>query len=301
MFVVDLHCDTLGKVNSTRPLVNEYNTSERYPSLQLAAAFVPCHGASSAARRRELLRLANVYASECTRLELVPVRDARELSYAFYTGSRAAMLSLEGGGGLFADSEELVTLYKMGLRVAGLVWDDNELGCSASTVCDTGLTSAGELMVDRLSELGIIIDVSHASDKTFRDIMARSAYPTIATHSCFREVCNHPRNLSREDALAIAARGGIVGLSLYPEHISGERASADDFLRQLDYGLSLLGEGCIALGCDIDGTDGRYPDFISTDRSIHDTVAELLLPRYGEELTEAVLGGNAIRFFKENL
>lgn len=301
MFVVDLHCDTLGNVTAERPLVNEYNTSDKHPSLQLFAAFVPRAGRSSAVRRRELLRLSDVYASECSRLDLQPVRDARELNTAFYTDSRAAMLSLEGGGGLFADSDELVTLYKMGLRVAGLVWDDNELGCSAFTECDTGLSREGVQMVSALSQLGIIVDLSHASDKTADGILTESAYPVIATHSCFREVCGNKRNLPRTVAEEIAARGGIVGLSLYPPHISGERAGADDFLRQVDYGLSLLGEGRLALGCDIDGTDGRYPDFVSTDRSIHDAIEELLLPRYGERVTEAIMGGNAVRFFKENL
>ena len=302
MYVVDLHCDSLSAVSADRPLITPYNISREHPQLQLFAAFVPHRGRDMATRRRELMALANVYASEVSRLSLVSVGDARDLNFAIATDERAAMLTVEGGGGLLPESEELVTLSKMGLRVVGLVWDDNELGSSALTSDDRGLSDLGRRMVTRLCELGMITDVSHMSDKSLADTLELTPYPVIATHSCFRAVADHPRNLTDAQAKRIAARGGIIGLSLYPPHLSGgDTAGREDVIRQLDHGLELLGADALALGCDIDGTDGRYPDFFDTSRSIHDALLELIEERYGADVASRIGGENAIRFLKGNI
>ena len=198
-------------------------------------------------------------------------------------------------------SGEIDTLYRMGLRVMGLCWDGNELASSAFDKDDTGLTDKGKLMVDVISSYGIIIDVSHLSDRSFYDVMERTAYPVIATHSNFRDVCNNPRNLTLDMARRIAMRGGVIGLNLCPKFLNDSgRADKDDIFRHVDYALEHLGEDVLAFGCDIDGTD-TYPCGFNEHESIHDTLVDMLLERYSSSVVEKIAGLNAISFFKGNL
>lgn len=302
MYIVDLHCDSLSRVNSERGLVNKYNFSREYPQLQLVAEFVPRADEAPEARRRRLMHYLDVYISELSRLKLVGVTSCHDLNFAVECERRAAILAVEGGGGLFADSEELNTLYRMGLRVLGLAWDSNELAASAFGEDDYGLTPEGLAMVHACSERGIIIDVSHLSDRAIHQVLEATAYPVIATHSNFRAVTDNRRNLPDELASRIVARGGVIGLNLYPNFLrEGGDAREEDILRHIDYALERFGEGSLAFGFDIDGTMGGYPKGITEDSSIHDAVLEMLEKRYPVSTVERIAGVNAIDFFKNNL
>ena len=125
--------------------------------------------------------------------------------------------------------------------------------------------------------------------------------PHIATHSNFRDVCDVKRNLSRDMALSIASRGGVIGINLYPPFLSDSDAGLDDVYRHIDYGLSLVGDRCIGFGFDIDGTGGKYPRGINPSVSIHDQVAEFLLSKYSSAVVERICGLNVIDFLKSNL
>ena len=302
MYIVDMHCDSISTVTAERGLVNPYNFSREYPQLQFVAEFVPRADEAPEVRRRRLMHYLDVYISECQRLKLVPVSTCHDLSFATTVERRAAILAIEGGGGLFADSEELNTLYRAGLRVLGLAWDTNELAASAWDKNDTGLTPEGVAMVKRCSELGIILDVSHLSDNSFYQLLDTTAYPVVATHSNFRELCSSPRNLTLDMARRITSRGGVIGLNLYPSFLNDSgRADMNDILRHVDYALEHLGEDSLAFGFDIDGTDGVYPDGLDERSSIHDRVVDLLLTRYSESVVEKIAGKNAIEFLKNNL
>ena len=302
MIIVDLHSDSLTKVSGNVGLIKSYNFSSEYPHLQLAAAYVPSRGREPLLRRSELLHYFNVYLSELARLGIAAPSCAEDI-YAFEkTGGRAVIFSVEGGAGLFADSRELSVLAESGLRVFGMAWDKNELAASAFDECDTGLSDEGRALLSQLDGLGVISDVSHLSDKSFYQLMEASSYPVIATHSNFREICKTKRNLTLDMARSIVSRGGVIGLSLYPPHLSeSDEATEDDILRHVDFALEHLGEGALAFGFDIDGTDGKYPKGISEVRSIHDQVVELLLRHYSEKTVERIAGRNALDFLKSNL
>ena len=301
MYIVDMHCDSLLKVNADTGLVNSHNLSAKYPQLQLFANFVLKGNMPPEERRRKTFSLVDVYIAECQRLNLFPVRDCQELNYAIGHSLGASILSVEGGAGLTPTSREIDTLYRMGLRVMGLCWDSNELATAAWDSDDRGLSEDGRLMVDILSSYGIIIDVSHLSDRSFYDVIERTAYPVIATHSNFRDVCSHPRNLTLDMARRIAMRGGVIGLNIYPKFLSDSgRADKDDIYRHVDYALEHLGEDVLAFGCDIDGVES-YPCGFNADESIHDTLVDILLERYSSSVVEKIAGLNAINFFKGNL
>jgi len=103
-------------------------------------------------------------------------------------------------------------------------------------------------------------------------------------------------------AKRLAARGGVIGLNLYPAFLNDSgRADKNDIFRHVDYCLDNLGEDVLCFGCDIDGTDGVYPDGFSENVSVHDTLCDILLERYSSGTVEKIAGLNAINFFKGNL
>lgn len=301
MYVADMHCDSLSFVSAERGLITPYNLSNNYPSLQFFAHFSKAEGKSAEARRAELMKSLNVYLSECERLGILRITTSKDVFDALDSGGCSAVFSLEGGGGLFADSHELDTLYRAGLRILGMAWDKNELSASAFDEDDTGLTDEGKKMLARCAELGITIDLSHLSERAFFEAFELSPMPHIATHSNFREVTPNKRNLTRDMAKAIASRGGIIGINIYPDFIKEGEASLEDIFRHIDYGLELVGEDALAFGLDIDGTDGRYPVGISTKSSIHDRVIDTLLSRYSTSTVEKIAGLNVMEFLKDNL
>lgn len=298
MYVADMHCDTAAELLRGGSFVNKYNFSVKYPHLQFAAIFTSAKRAGREDRLGYTCLLADKINEEGKRLGLSLVTDGKSLRECVLRGESGVLLSIEGGGGLLADSEELFKLYSRGVRVIGPIWDTNELGSSCSDLSDNGLTEYGKNFIKKLNEMQIIVDVSHASDRSFWQILEICDSNVVATHSCFRDVANHPRNLTRDMARAIFERCGVVGLSLYPPHLSGnDEASFSDVFRQIDYALENFGDGLLGFGFDIDGTDGKYPNGISESRSIHDTVIERLLVRYGTVVTERLCGGNVINSF----
>lgn len=298
MYIADMHCDSLLAVNAERGMIGEHNTSKKYPFLQFFAAFVPSKNRPMQIRRKEIMKHLNVYAYECERLSLIKTEDVRSLYYATDNNLPSAMFTLEGGGGLLADSDELFTLHKAGLRIMGLAWDTNELATGAWDEEDNGLTDEGIRMAKRCAELGITIDVSHLSDKSFYDLCEVYHLPIIATHSNFRDVCNSSRNLTLDMAREIIARGGVIGLNLYPEFVKEGEAKIEDILSHIDYHLEHFGDTGLGFGFDIDGTDGNYPKGINPAISIHDQVVELLLKHYPESTVRRIAGENVIDFLK---
>lgn len=302
MYICDMHCDSILRVNSSRGLVEKHNFSSDYPQMQFVALFVPKGEESPRERRRRTMHLLDVYLSERERLKLVSVADCHDLNYAIETERRSTLLSIEGGAGLFADSEELLTLYRAGLRVLGLAWDGNELSASAWDKEDYGLTAEGRALARRASEMGIILDVSHMSDRAFYDLLELTPYPLLATHSNFRDVCPSPRNLTKDMAAKIVARGGVIGLNLYPPFLTENLVcTPEDILRHVDYALENFGENSLGFGFDIDGTDGMYPEGFDERSSIHDRMLELLDKRYSASVVERLAGGNVIEFCRNNL
>ena len=298
MYVADMHCDSFLTVNSERGLISEYNTSKKHPFLQFFAAFTPRKSRTMEMRRRDVMHYLDIYAYECERLSLTKIEDARGLYYATDNKLPSAMFTIEGGGGLLADSEELFTLYRAGLRIMGLAWDTNELACGAWDECDTGLTDEGAKMARVCAELGITIDVSHLSDKSFYDLASVYPLPIIATHSNYRDVCDSKRNLTLDMAKTIISRGGIIGLNLYPGFVKNGTATIDDIIPHIEYHLEHFGDTGLGFGFDIDGTDGEYPIGIDESESIHDKVIDCLLSRYSDSTVRKIAGENVLDFLK---
>ena len=180
-------------------------------------------------------------------------RTASEAEAAMRAGKCAAFLAIEGAEAVREDEGLLELAREKGVRMISLVWNLPN-GLAAPCGSDEGLTEKGKRFFKRAQALGILVDVSHVSEKGFWDMAELAEKPIIASHSDSFSVCPHPRNLTDEQFKAIRDLGGTAGLNLYAPFLTqAPRASFDDLRRHLDHFLDLGGEGHLALGADLDG------------------------------------------------
>ena len=147
---------------------------------------------------------------------------AAEVRRAAADGKIAALLGLEGGYAIDERLENVERYYKMGVRYMSPAWSVSTswAGSSGDEVGATrGLNEFGREVVREMNRLGMMVDVSHLSDKAFWDIVATSTKPVSATHSGCRAITNVPRNLTDDMIVALAKTGGVVNVIFYPEHI----------------------------------------------------------------------------------
>ena len=154
---------------------------------------------------------------------VVQVRTASDLD-AVERGERIGlMLSLEGVEQFGYETWPAETFWELGMRMAGLTWNRRNPFADGAAE-DGGLSRLGRALVDELVELGVILDLAHASPATFDEIIARAAgAPVICTHAACRSVNDHPRNLTDDQLRALAAAGGLFGLMLHPLAIGHEQ------------------------------------------------------------------------------
>jgi membrane dipeptidase len=134
----------------------------------------------------------------------------------------AALTGLEGGYAIDEKIENVERYYKLGVRYMSPAWTESLswAGSSGDEAGKTrGLNDFGRAVVREMNRLGMMVDVSHVSDKTFWDIVNTSSKPVIATHSGCRAIANVPRNLTDEMIVALAKTGGVVNVIFYPEHL----------------------------------------------------------------------------------
>ena len=169
-------------------------------------------------------------------------------------GIMSAVLTLEGTAGFHYDPALLEDLYNLGFRIVSLGWNESN-PLTGSHLTGEGLTEQGRVFVQEAQRLGMIVDVSHISDRGFWDIMEITAGPIVATHSNSRTICNHSRNLTDEMFTAICSTGGVAGINLYSEFI-GQNATLETVANHILHFLKLDPDGKhIALGGDLDGCD----------------------------------------------
>jgi len=216
-----------------------------------------------------------------------------------YSGKQT-YLAVEGANLLAGDITRLDKLYSAGIRFLTLVWGGVScIGGAHRT--DRGLTAFGKETVHKCFELGIVPDLSHASEHLFRDtINIADEYnkPVIATHSNSRALCNHSRNLTDEMFTAIKNRGGIAGVNLFHEHLSDtEICNIDTVIAHIEHFLSLGGENTVCIGSDFDGMT-KLPDGISDISDVYKIYDRLLSMNYSAELADKIFFNNAQNFIQ---
>ncbi|MFQ8599735.1 MAG: dipeptidase [Oscillospiraceae bacterium] len=210
-----------------------------------------------------------------------------------------ALLSVEGGRAGGRDAESL-HLREKGVRLLTLTWNgDNEIG-SGYLKPENGLTDFGKALIPEMERRGVIVDVSHLSDRGFYEVAALARKPFVATHSNARAVCNHGRNLTDEQFCIIREMGGLVGINFYKAFLrEGPGACMRDILRHIDHFLALGGENTVCMGSDFDGAE--VPADLGDLAGIPRLRRLMRQHGYSDALAERLLFRNAAEFFRRNL
>ena len=193
-------------------------------------------------------------------------RSAEEILRMERENRVAGVLTVEEGGVLNGRPERLKKLHARGVRLITLTWNyENCIGSPNSRepeIMRRGLTPFGMQTVERMNELGMIVDVSHLSDGGFWDCIKYSSKPIMASHSNARALCPHPRNLSDEMLHALGEKGGVAGVNFYGAFLrpagkptEEDRAQAEAIVRHIRHMMDRAGEDAVALGTDFDGFD----------------------------------------------
>lgn len=210
-----------------------------------------------------------------------------------------SILSCEGGNITDGKLENIQVLAENGVKFFSLVW--NGVSCFATgghTNQNEGLKPLGKDCVKELEKCGIILDVSHLSDKGFSDVEKLSGSTFVATHSNSRTVCANGRNLTDDQIKVIIERGGLIGLNLNPPFLSPTNsAKIEDIMRHAEKILSLGGEKVLALGCDLDGISFLPENFSKVSDLIN--LGEYFETELGEELTDRIFYTNSKEFYNK--
>lgn len=308
----DLHCDTLYEIlrQNKRLSTNDLHISlerlseyERHTQV-FAMWSDPRNDEDTSFRRFE--EAAALLKNELSKSpDTVFCRSGKDLANAESLCKNSAFLAVEGGRLLSDKLERLNVLYDEGVRFLTLVWDGN---CKIGGAFDTsgGLTDFGRKTVEKCFELGIVPDISHASDKMISEVIEmaeKAGKKCIATHSNSRFVCNHPRNLTDENFKRISNLGGIVGISLAPMHICEnyrDKCDIDDVVRHIEHYISIGGENTVALGCDFDGVS-YLPNGISNVSDVCKIADKLKNAGFSDTLINKIFYENAREFIFRNL
>lgn len=299
--VCDTHCDTASEALDRRDelfknsLMLDFKRMKKYKGYtQFLAAFTaPEYYDRPYERCTSIIKYIHSQAekySDTVRL----CKGFDDISRAEKENKISVFISAEGGEGIksLADLEEL---YALGVRMLALTWNnDNALGGGAFGD-GGGLTALGKEVVRAMNRLGMIIDVSHASEKTFYDILSITHKPVAASHSNAYDLCPHPRNLKKEQIKEVINIGGVIGINFYPEFLAASRtADIGDIIRHIEYFLSLGAEDNIGIGSDFDGID-RLPEGIRDVSDTYNIFKELSQKGFSDNLIQKIAYKNIYR------
>lgn len=228
--VVDLHADTPSEffldrgydfsVRHDRGHVDLPRLRDAAVDIQFLIAWVPAElsRAAGASFEHAMRLIDSIHRVAANTPGVRVATETAEIQVARRAGDVAAMIGVEGGHAIENSLDKLRQLYDRGARYLTLTW--NNANDWADSSLDEprhgGLTPFGREVVREMNRLGMLVDVSHAADSTFWDVLETSTAPVAATHSNARALADHPRNLTDEQLRAIAAHGGIVGINAFP-------------------------------------------------------------------------------------
>ena len=225
--------------------------------------------------------------------------DARE---AAKNGKIAAFIAIEGAELIGCDLELLARAYTQGVRLVNLCWNYDNLLCGAANgPTKSGLTWQGRDYVKYMQQIGVAVDLSHASERTFWDTAEIATRPIIAGHSNSKKICDNPRNLADDQFKELVRCGGVAGLNLCPEFLNESgSATIDDIIRHAYHFLELGGEKTICLGGDLDGIDS-LPAGITGIESYSEIYEAMLRQNWKEELIRDIFYNNLMSVMEKVL
>jgi membrane dipeptidase len=265
MKVIDLHCDVLYQLakmeepfsyeDADMLQANKKRLIAGEVQVQFFAIFIspeiPQHEKFMAALRQIELFHTKVLTPNP---EMIHITDWSQLD-GLQEGQIGAVLTLEGLDLIGEDLGKLYLLLDAGIKLVGLTWNPaNAVAHGADQEPHLGLTDFGHQVIDVLNERNVLIDVSHLNEQSFWDVI-KVAKHLVASHSNSRSLCDHPRNLSDDQARALVEAGGHIHLVYYPAFIKAvnDNLKLEDLMQHFAHFAQLVGSEHLGLGSDFDG------------------------------------------------
>jgi microsomal dipeptidase-like Zn-dependent dipeptidase/gamma-glutamyl-gamma-aminobutyrate hydrolase PuuD len=243
--------------------------------------------------------IENIHAETAKHSDLCAIaRTPEDFARIKKEGKKAIFIGIENGYGIGKNLAHLARYKGMGVLYMTLCHSyDNDI-CDTSTRTKKewdGLSPFGEDVVREMNRLGIMVDLSHAGESTFWDVMKLTTAPVICSHSSSRALCNHDRNLTDEQLRALAQNGGVAQVCLLDMYIHSERAKASivHAIEHIDHMVKVAGIDHVGIGTDFDGGGGILG--CQADNDLIQITVKLLEKGYTEEDLAKIWGGNFLR------
>ncbi len=299
----DAHCDTALPVYELGKSIYRNNF---HIDIERLSAYAPCvqvfsvcapHRAGMVEKTEwvidELLRQLRAHSDKA--MLCLSVSD---IDKAAESGKVGALISVEGAEKLDCSIENLRKAYEKGLRIVHLTWNHPNI-LSGTCVDGGGLTEKGAEFVKAAQEMGVALDMSHISEKAFWDIQEIATKPVLAGHSNSKTVCDHIRNLTDEQFIALVKTGGVAGLNMYLD-ILGHGRDIDAVLRHAEHFLSLGGEKALCIGSDFDGIP-EAPKGLSGVQDMEKLYEAMLQRGWSEDLVRDIFYRNLRNYMERAL
>ena len=307
--IIDGHCDTLTLLNDSNISLN-YKTTNHLTiedlragnvKIQFFAAWIGSKKKYGPCLQRCLFLIDTFYKMlDRYQNDFQQVLSYEDAIKAIRSDKIGAVLTIEGGEALEGSLENLRIFYRLGVRLITLTWNHrNEL---ADGVLENkgGLSNFGQSVVKEMNNLGMIIDTSHISEKSFYDVLNITASPIVASHSNAKAICPHPRNLTDNQIKAMAINGGLIGINFYNPFVAEENANIDKIINHIEHICSLVGPEYLAFGSDFDGID-QLPDDICGPEDYNKIINRLLRLNYNEDTVRKICSENYLRLLRDTL
>jgi len=263
---------------------------------------------------------------------LVQLRTVKQLLDAKRNGRFGIVFGFQDTTPIEGDLENLRIFQDLGVRVVQLTYNvRNLVGDGCLEPANGGLSRFGHSVIERMNDLGMIVDLSHCGQLTTAEGIAASTRPVAITHSGCNAVARHPRSKDDVELKAMADGGGVIGIYLMPFLSPGRAATAADVIVHIEHAIDVCGEDHVGIGSDlstmpIDGSDAYWsqhrafvaeriqrgvaapnedPDVLFTVEELNDArrmemIADRLMARgHSDARIEKILGGNWLRLFGE--
>ena len=312
MRIIDMHCDTLieGWRKPERSFydgdtsINLKLLKENGSLLQFFAMYLSRNEMKTMDSYDILKGIYGYYQTQMEKYSdiIKPVYSAQDVLENEKKGLLSSLLTVEDGVFIDGKIERVQEVYDMGVRLITLMWNfENSVGFPCSDEPEAhlkGLKPFGIEVVEKMNELGMIIDVSHMSEGGFYDVARYSKKPFVASHSCARALCNHRRNLTDDQLRTIGNAGGIAGVNFECSFLKegSNCATYDQIIEHLLYMKDKAGVDAVGFGSDFDGIDdnGELENY-----SGFTTLLERMEGKFTYDEIDKICRENALRVIKD--
>ena len=314
ILTLDTHCDTPmffpQNVNFSardpRILVDLHKMTEGRQDATIMVAYLPQNsdqwqgvkGEKRAFADDIFDKIEQIVAQNADYLALA--RTPQQLWDNKHAGRKSIMMGIENGLALDGDIRNIQHFKDRGIVYITLCHNgDNDI-CDSARGSEThgGVSAFGQEVIREMNRLGIMVDLSHAHEKSFYDALELSKTPIVCSHSSARALCDHPRNLTDDQMRALAAKGGVCQITLYHGFLKKDgKATILDAMQHLDHAIQVMGIDHVGLGTDFDGDGGICG--LANSSELTNFTRQLLARRYSDEVIQKIWGGNFLRVMQQ--